>query len=413
MRRRLALLAVAHLALAPHASAQSTPCAAAAAVRPGLEVLLADSVHLVRGRRVGLVTNHTGLDRCGRRAVDLLVATAGVRVVALFAPEHGLSGAARGGAVVRSGRDSASGVPVHSLYGERLAPTAAMLRDVDVLLYDVQDVGARPYTFVWTMALAARAAGEAGVPLLVLDRPDPIRADRVAGGLIEPAWRTITGLHPVALRYGLTPGELLRYLHGTGQISLPSVTVVPMRNYTRAQWWDATRMPWVNPSPNLRDLDATIAYTGTVFFEGTNLSEGRGTDAPFRVAGAPWLTDAGAIAAALNARNLPGVRFDSTTKTVAAGQKHGGLTIPMVQVIVTDRDRVVPVEVGAWMLREIATRHPKELVWREAHMDRLAGDARLRTAVTTSDAAVTALLRTFADESRRFQDATRPYWLYR
>ena len=186
-----------------------------------------------------------------------------------------------------------------------------------------------------------------------------------------------------------------------------------MRNYTRAQWWDATRVPWVNPSPNLRDLDATLVYTGTVFFEGTNLSEGRGTDAPFRVAGAPWLTDAGAIAAALNARNLPGVRFDSTTKTVAAGQKHGGLTIPMVQVVVTDRERVVPVEVGAWMLREIATRHPRELVWREAHMDRLAGDARLRTAVTTSDAAVTDLLRAYADESRRFQDATRPYWLYR
>jgi len=260
------------------------------------------------------------------------------------------------------------------------------------------------------MALSADSANK---PFIVLDRPDPVRADRVEGGILDPKFRSFVGQFPVALRYGLTPGELLRYLHGTGQISLPSVTVVPMRNYTRAQWWDATRMPWVNPSPNLRDLDATIAYTGTVFFEGTNLSEGRGTDAPFRVAGAPWLTDAGAIAAALNARNLPGVRFDSTTKTVAAGQKHGGLTIPMVQVIVTDRDRVVPVEVGAWMLREIATRHPKELVWREAHMDRLAGDTRLRTAVTTSDAAVTALLRTFADESRRFQDATRPYWLYR
>jgi len=175
--RRSLLLAT--LLLPTPVAAQPAPCARPGGVRPGLEVLLADSLQLVRGKRVGIVTNHTGLDRCGRRNVDLLVATPGVTVVALFAPEHGLSGRAEGGAVVRSGRDSASGVPVHSLYGERLAPTAAMLRDVDVLLYDVQDVGARPYTFVWRMALAAREAGKAGVPLLVLYRPDPIRADRV------------------------------------------------------------------------------------------------------------------------------------------------------------------------------------------------------------------------------------------
>ena len=169
-------------ARAASAARRPSACARPGAVLPGVEVLRADSVHLVRGRRVALLTNHTGVDRCGRRTVDLLVATPGVTVVALFAPEHGLGGTARGGAVIRSGRDSASGVPVISLYGERLAPTAAMLRDVDVLLYDVQDVGACAYTFVWTMALAMRSAGEAGTPVLVLDRPNPIRADRVAGG---------------------------------------------------------------------------------------------------------------------------------------------------------------------------------------------------------------------------------------
>jgi hypothetical protein len=194
-------------AAATRDAAPPAPCTRPGAVRPGLEVLLADSVHLIRGRRVALLTNHTGVDRCGRRAVDLLVATPGVEVVALFAPEHGLAGTAQGGAVIRSGRDSASGVRVISLYGERLAPTAAMLRGVDVLLYDVQDVGARAYTFVWTMALAMRAAGEAGTPVLVLDRPNPIRADRVGGGLIEPRFRTITGLYPVPIRYGLTPGS--------------------------------------------------------------------------------------------------------------------------------------------------------------------------------------------------------------
>jgi uncharacterized protein YbbC (DUF1343 family) len=284
-----------------------------------------------------------------------------------------------------------------------------MLRDVDVLVYDIQDVGARVYTYVWTMALAADSARK---PFIVLDRPNPIRADRVDGGLLDPKFASFVGQYPVALRYGLTPGELMRYLVGTKQVNPPSLTVVPMKGYTRAQWWDATGMPWQNPSPNLRDLDATLLYTGTVFVEGTTMSEGRGTDAPFKVVGAPWLTDAGAIAAALNARGIAGVRFDSTSRTVSAGQKHAGRTIPMVRLTVTDRDRVTPVEAGVWLLREIHRRHPKELEWRTSHMDRLAGDARVRTAITTGDEAVTTVLRQLAEESRRFQESTRAYWLY-
>jgi uncharacterized protein YbbC (DUF1343 family) len=177
-------------------------------------------------------------------------------------------------------------------------------------------------------------------------------------------------------------------------------------------WWDATGLGWVNPSPNLRDLDATTVYTGTVYFEGTNVSEGRGTDAPFRQVGAPWLTDAGAVAAALNARALPGVRFDTATRAVEAGYKHGGLTIPMVTVRVTDRDRVRPDAVGLWMLREIRARHPREFAWRAAAVDRLAGGERVRRAVDASDDAVRALLERHEAESRRFEGATRRYHLY-
>ena len=333
-----------------------------------------------------------------------------MKLVALFGPEHGIRGAAEAGETVASSVDSATGLPVFSLYGARRVPNDSALAMVDVLVYDIQDVGARVYTYQWTMALVADSARK---PFIVLDRPDPIRADRVEGGLLDPAFASFVGQFPVAVRYGLTPGELLRYLAGTGKVHPPSVTVVPMRNYRRAQWWDETGLPWVNPSPNLRDPEATLLYTGTVYVEGTNLSEGRGTDAPFRVVGAPWLTDAGAIAAALNARNLPGVRFDSTSRAVSKGQKHGGLTIPMVQISVTDRERVSATAVGFWLLREIAARHPQELTWRDTHMDRLAGGTRARTAITTSDAAVASLLTTLADESRRFQESTRPYWLYR
>jgi uncharacterized protein YbbC (DUF1343 family) len=391
--------------------AQGAPNAAqpAAGVVPGVEVLLTDSLHLLRGKRVGLITNHSGRDRAGTSTIDLLARAPGVKLVALYGPEHGIRGAAEAGVKIASSRDSATGVPVHSLYGATQVPTAAMLRDVDVLVYDIQDVGARVYTYVWTMALAADSARK---PFIVLDRPNPIRADRVDGGLLDPKFASFVGQYPVALRYGLTPGELMRYLVGTKQVNPPSLTVVPMKGYTRAQWWDATGMPWQNPSPNLRDLDATLLYTGTVFVEGTTMSEGRGTDAPFKVVGAPWLTDAGAIAAALNARGIAGVRFDSTSRTVSAGQKHAGRTIPMVQLTVTDRDRVTPVEAGVWLLREIHRRHPKELEWRTSHMDRLAGDARVRTAITTGDEAVTTVLRELAEESRRFQESTRAYWLY-
>ncbi len=402
---------------APAPAAAPRPATAAAAPRdtagvvPGIEVLLADSFHLVRGRRVGLVTNHTGRDRAGTSTIDRLARAPGVRLTALFAPEHGIRGAEQAGARIASGVDSATGAPVYSLYGERHAPTRAMLRDVDVLLYDIQDVGARVYTYVWTMALTAAAADSAGVPFVVLDRPDPVRADRVGGGVLDPRFASFVGLHPVPMRYGLTPGELLRWLQGAGRAGA-GARVVPMRGYRRAMWWDATGLPWVPPSPNLRDLGAATVYTGTVFFEGTNASEGRGTDAPFRQVGAPWLTDAPAVAEALNRRGLPGVRFDAVTRAVAAGQKFGGQTIPMVRVTVTDRDRVRPDAVGLWLLRELRARHPGEFAWRVPFIDRLAGDERARRAVDTSDDAVRQLLDAYAAESQAFAAQTRPYHLY-
>lgn len=392
-------------------------CARPALVLPGIEVLLADSVHLIRNKRVALVTNHTGVDRCGTRTVDLLVATPGVEVVALFAPEHGLSGTARGGAVIRSGRDSASGVRVISLYGERQAPTPEMLRDVDVLLYDVQDVGARAYTFVWTMALAMRSAGQAGKPVLVLDRPNPIRADRVGGGSIEAQYRTITGLHPVPIRYGLTPGELARWLVGAGHVRA-TVAVVPMRGYRRSHWYDETGIPWAPPSPNIRELETALLYPGLVFFEATSVSEGRGTDRPLRTVGASWLTDAPAAARELDALGLPGVRFVATRRAVRGREEFGGRTIPMIDVVVTDRDRVEPVAVGAHMLRVIHRRHPGRVRYQARGLEELAGSRAFRQALLAPGTAaagrarVDALLHAWADEAAAFQRASRPCWLY-
>jgi uncharacterized protein YbbC (DUF1343 family) len=391
-------------------ASSAVPRPASGNVLPGVEVLLRDSLHLLSGKRVGLITNHSGKDRSGTSTIDLLHHAPGVQLTALYGPEHGLRGAAEAGVHIASTVDSATGVPIYSLYGETRVPTPQMLENIDVLVYDIQDVGARVYTYQWTMVLAAEAAAKVGKPFIVLDRPDPIRADRVEGGLLRPQFASFVGLHPVPLRYGLTPGELLRYVVGVGLVKA-NVTVVPMANYRRDMWWEQTGIPWVRPSPNLRDIEATILYTGTVFFEGTNLSEGRGTDRPFRLIGAPWLTDAGAIARELNAQRLPGVRFDSTSRTIAEGQKHGGLTIPMIEVVLLDRERVRPITVGARMLQTIRARHPNEWQWRVGSIDRLSGSDELRAAVEAGR--VDELLAKWDLEARDFATRRQPYLIYR
>lgn len=410
LRRSAVLTAAACAVIVASGCTAQTPPAAPMRVRAGLEVLLADSSHVLRGKRVGLITNHTGKDAAGRRNVDLLHAAPGINLTALFAPEHGFAGVARDGEKIGFLRDSATGLPVHSLYGDTRIPTADMLRDVDVLLYDIQDVGARVYTYVWTMALAAEAASKLGKSLVVLDRPNPIRADIVEGGVLENQYRSFTGQYDVALRYGLTPGELVRYLVGTGRLTA-NVGVIPMDDYRRDMWYSETGLPWINPSPNIRDEETALLYPGTVFFEATNLSEGRGTDAPLKHAGAPWLTDAADIAAAMNAMKLPGIRFTSGETAVAEGHKHGGKTIPVVRLHVTDRDAVRPVEAVVRLLHEIRRRHPTEFAWqRGTGAERLSGTAQFRRAVETGE--IAPLLARWERESREFQAATRQYWLY-
>jgi uncharacterized protein YbbC (DUF1343 family) len=414
----LTLTAACALALAV-AVPRATPLAAQPRpgnVIPGVEVLLTDSLHLIKGKRVGLLTNHSGRDRKGTSTIDLLFKAPGVKLTALYGPEHGIRGDAKAGEKINSGVDAKTGVTVHSLYGAVETPTPDMLKDIDVLVYDIQDVGARVYTYQWTLALTAASAGK---PIIVLDRPNPIRADRFEGNILDLKFRSLVGQHAVALRYGLTPGELMRYLVGTKALAA-QVTVIPMKNYTRAMWFDQTGIPRVNPSPNLRTLDAELLYPGTVFFEGTNATEGRGTDAPFTLLGADYLTDHVAIARTLNALKLPGVRFDTATRTIEAGYKFGGKTIPMIKVMVTDRNAVQPVELGIRMLRAFYAAHPKEFTWREPSVnaagrikgiDRLAGTDQLTKAVEAGT--VDALIAQWNADAVRFAGMVKPYLLYR
>ncbi|HEV7991783.1 MAG TPA: DUF1343 domain-containing protein [Gemmatimonadaceae bacterium] len=383
------------------AAAQST-----SGVIPGVEVLLSDSLHLLRGKRVGLLTNHSGRDRRGTSTIDLLFRAPGVKLVALYGPEHGIRGIAKAGEQIGSSLDSATGITVTSLYSTASAFSAETFRDIDVLVYDIQDVGARVYTFEWTLALAAAAAKK---PVVVLDRPDPIRADRIEGNILDPRFASLVGQYPVALRYGLTPGELLRFLAGTKLIDA-EIHVVPMKGYRRSMWFDATGIPRVSPSPNLRTWQSELLYPGTVFFEGTTVTEGRGTDDPFTLIGASWMTDNAEIAAELNALKLPGVRFETATRTIETGYKFGGQTIPMLAIRVTDRDAVRPVELGVRMLRAIYARHPNDFQWRTAQIDRLAGTDALRAAVEQNT--VDALIASWNGDAARFAEQIRPYLLY-
>jgi uncharacterized protein YbbC (DUF1343 family) len=376
-------------------------------VIPGVEVLLSDSLHLLQGKRVGLLTNHSGRNRQGTSTIDLLFRAPGVKLVALYGAEHGIRGVAKAGEKIPSSVDSATGVKVYSLYGDVRIPTPEMLAGIDVLVYDIQDVGARVYTYQWTLALAANVAK--GKTIVVLDRPDPIRADRYEGNILDPKFASFVGQYPVTLRYGLTPGELMKYLAGTKMIDA-DVRVVPMKNYRRSMWFDETGLPRVNPSPNLRNLDAELLYPGTVFFEGTTAAEGRGTEDPFTLIGAAWMTDNAAIAAELNALKLPGVRFDTATRAIEAGYKFGGQTIPMIKVRVTDRNAVRSVEVGVRMLRAIYARHPVDFKWRLPQIDRLAGTDRLRAAVEQNT--VDALIKEWDADAARFSGLVRPYLIY-
>jgi len=330
-------------------------------VESGLEVLVRRRQALLRGQRVALLTHQASIDSRYDHAVTLLRDLRGVKVRTLLAPEHGLWGAPQDHIWIDGTRDPVTGLPVWSLYGARREPTAAMLKGLDTVVVDLQDVGSRYYTFVWTMALAMRACAQNGVRIVVLDRPNPLGGTLVEGNVADPTFASFVGLYPLAIRHGMTIGELAGYLneqHGIGC----RLTVVPMRGWRRAMLWEDTGLPWVPPSPNMPTLDTARVYPGGCLIEGTNLSEGRGTTRPFEWIGAPYL-DAHRYAAALECLRLPGVRF-RPARFLPTFHKWSGRLCEGVQIHVTDASRFKPFLTG---LAEIAVARrlaPQGFAWR-------------------------------------------------
>lgn len=418
MTRFAALLLVAPLACAPQPSDEATtvqPPASDAGVRPGVEVFVADPPEILQGRRIGLITNQSGIDRQRRSTIDLLREMPDFTLVALFSPEHGIRGVEE--SAVASTVDSATGLPIHSLYGETRKPTPAMLEGVEALVYDIEDLGVRQYTYESTLALAMQAAAEAGIPIVVLDRPNPVTGRIMEGNILEEGFETFVGIYPVLSRHGMTLGELAQMYNAEQGIGA-DLTVVPAAGWTRDMWRDETGLPWVKPSPNIPRFEAEIHYPGTVFFEAVNVSEGRGTDAPFEQIGAPWL-DNQRLVEEMTTMNLAGVRFEAVDVPVAStGRKFPGETLKGVKLIATDREVYEPIATSLLMIEAIRRMHPEQFEWRGANqrepglltIERHGGTARLKQAI--EEGTVAELLREWENDRAAFAEKRAQYLIY-
>jgi uncharacterized protein YbbC (DUF1343 family) len=391
------------------------------AVRTGAQVLADQDFDRLSGQRVGLIVNHTArIDTV--HLIDALHAAPDVTLAALFGPEHGLRGTADAGEKISDGVDDRTGAPVYSLYGQTRKPTPKMLDGLDVLVFDIQDVGARFYTYISTMGLAMQAAAEADLPFVVLDRPNPLGGALVSGFVLEPAQTSFVGQYPIPVMHGMTVGELAQMIQGEGWLSgleELDLTVVPVEGWQRGQLWPATGLPWIPPSPNIPDVETAFVYPGTCFFEATGASEGRGTREPFRLLGAPW-ADSQALADTLTARNLPGVRFTPAQFTpdsiegMASNPKLEGVALGGIRLHVTAPPTYRPVATGIHVLHAFyqqAQRRGEAFVTRPEWMDKLAGTERLRALLTTG-ASPEVIIATWQDEIDAFEQRRTPYLLY-
>jgi uncharacterized protein YbbC (DUF1343 family) len=393
-------------------------------VIPGLEVLAATRPRWLRTRRIGLLMHQASVTRRFESARDVLHRLCGDKLRALFGPQHGIAGERQDNMIESPHAvDGRLGIPVFSLYSETRSPTPEMLGEIDTLVVDLQDVGTRVYTFVWTVALALEACARTGVSVVVLDRPNPIGGRLVEGNAIRPGYESFVGLHSVPMRHGLTVGELASLVHarlaarpGAARCDL---TVVPMRGWRRRMRFADTGLPWVLPSPNMPVSDTADVYPGQVLLEGTNLSEGRGTTRPFEVFGAPWL-DAAALRARLARLRLPGVvlREHDFQPTF---HKWQGEVCRGFQLHVTDPDRYLPYLTTLALLQAVAGEHRDRFAWKQPPyeyvtdrlpIDVLTGDPAVRAAIEAGTD-LRALARSWRGELREFARETRPHRLYR
>ena len=388
--------------------------AAGPKLKLGVEVFLEKHLDLVKGKRVGLITNPTGTDSSLRTTIDLFRSHPAIDLVALYGPEHGVRGNAQAGEYVAFYYDEKFKLPVFSLYGQSFkpepgmlknideymrtfdtketgkVPEAGMVKGIDALVFDIQDVGTRVYTYIGTMAYAMQAAAENGIDFIVLDRPAPINGTDMEGAILEyPEFSSFIGLFPIPLRYGMTVGELARLFNDKFLARTAKLTVVPMEGWKRTMWFDEAGIPWVIPSPNMPTLDTATVYPGLVAFEGTNMSEGRGTTRPFEFFGAPWI-DGNELAAKLNALSLPGVRFREAWFTPSFSKFQGELC-GGCQIHVTDRSVFRSVAAVLHIIKTVREMAPDKFAFHAEYFDKVMGTASVRKALEAGTDVATIL----------------------
>lgn len=373
----------------------------------GVERLMKHEKRLLEGKRVGLITNPTGVDSELNSVVDLLNNDPDIHLEALYGPEHGVRGDAQAGQYVDYYIDDVTGVPVYSLYGKTRKPTPEMLENVDVLVFDIQDVGTRFYTYIYTMALAMEAAEEKGIPFVVLDRPNPLGGKAIEGPVLDPGFASFVGQYAIPLRHGMTVGELAKLFNKEFNIDA-DLKVVKMKGWKRNSYFDETGLQFVMPSPNMPTLETALVYPGTALIEGTNVSEGRGTSKPFELIGAPFINST-ELAASLNNLNLPGVKFRAASFTPTFS-KHSGKLSHGVQVHVTDRTKYQPVETGLHIVKTLKDLYPED-VKLTSFFDNLIGNGWIRPGIENG-MTVEEMKARWAKDLKQFEKVRKAYLLY-
>jgi len=403
-------------------------------VKPGIEVFLESHLDLVKGKRVGLITNPPGVDSNLESVIDLFHDNQEINLVALYGPEHGVRGNAQAGEYVSFYIDDKYNIPVFSLYGQSRKPEAGMLKNIDeymrsfdtisagkipqtsmvesadVLIFDIQDVGTRIYTYIATMAYCMQASAENGVDFIVLDRPNPINGEDLEGPVLEyPEYSSFVGLYPIPVRHGMTVGELAEFFNDKFLEKKVNLTVIPMQGWEREMWYDETSLPWVIPSPNMPTLDTATVYPGQVFLEGTNISEGRGTTKPFEFFGAPWI-DGYELVKKLNELNLEGIKFReawfSPTFSKYKGELCGG-----AQIHVIDRNQYRPFESSLHIIKTVMNMYPSHFKFHNEYIDKLMGTSKVRQALEKGSD-VKEIIKSYQVDLDNFWELRKPYLLY-
>ena len=384
----------------------------------GVDVIRKQNFSPVKGRTIGLMVNPASVDSKLISTVDILLNASGVKVGALFGPQHGIRGETQDNMVEWKGfQDKKTGLPVYSLYGATREPLREMMEKIDCLVIDLPDVGARYYTFVWTLALCLRAYKKFNKSCIVLDRPNPINGVTMEGPVLDPWFSSFVGLYPLPIRHGMTMGEIALYLNREFKIGC-GLTVVPLEGWRREMWFDETFLPWVMPSPNMPTLDTAIVYPGMCLLEGTNISEGRGTTRPFEIFGRPGV-DPFEVVKRLTKEDLPGVRF-RPLYFQPTFQKYQGELCGGAQIHVTDRNTFLPVLTGVAVLRTMYHMYPESFSWKQPPyeyeekklpIDILAGTDELRLQIEQR-CSLEEISRSWQKKLEIFREARKPYLLY-